>query len=215
MHNARLVFVGLAITGLAVTSGHAQTPVPSDTGLSARVRCHIAALTAAKDPQVSCMMECIRKRHGVNIGGGCWHVCYAYRHPLPDQSIFKSCPPDPGLEPGPVPQVRCEPISGPSFVRGQVWDDSTGRPLRNAIVFLGAPRARGDTTAEFRDFARSTRVTTDSAGLFEFKGVSPGSFRLRVRGWGHLQSTVDTLVVEPQRSCTVIARLRTYLNEGF
>ena len=215
MHDPRLVAVGLVIACLAVPRAYAQTPGPPDTALSPRARCHIAALTAARDPQVSCMTQCIRTRQGVNIGGGCWHVCYAYRYPLPPESIFKSCPSDPGAEPGPKPVVRCEPTSGPSVVQGQVWDDSTRQPLRHAVLFLGPPRARGDTSDPFRDFAATTRVTTDTTGVFAFKTVTPGIFRLRVRAREHLESTVDTLIVEPRRRCTVIARLRTYVDEGF
>ena len=215
MPDARVIALALAAMLYGASGARAQQSESPDTGLSDRARCHIAALTAANDPQVACMTECIRTRRGVHIGGGCWHVCYAYRFPLPPTTIFSSCPPDPASVPGPTPEVTCEPRSGASTVEGRIWDDSTGRPFRGGLAFLGPPRAPGDDSDPFRDYAATTRVEADSTGAFVIRSVKPGRYRLRVGAWGRLQSTIDTLVVGAHQRCAVSARLRKYFMEGF
>ena len=50
-------------------------------------RCALRAFAARCTRGDECMVRCFASGDGRNIGGGCWHVCYAYTgvpmHPLP------------------------------------------------------------------------------------------------------------------------------------
>ena len=41
-------------------------------------RCALRAFAARCTPDDACMIRCLTSGQGRNIGGGCWHVCYAY-----------------------------------------------------------------------------------------------------------------------------------------
>ena len=50
-------------------------------------RCALRAFAARCAPDDTCMIRCLASGDGRNIGGGCWHRCYAYSgvpmNPLP------------------------------------------------------------------------------------------------------------------------------------
>ena len=50
-------------------------------------RCALRAFAARCTSEDSCMIRCLASGVGRNVGGGCWHLCYAYTgvamYPLP------------------------------------------------------------------------------------------------------------------------------------
>ncbi|ALN64749.1 putative lipoprotein [Lysobacter antibioticus] len=48
--------------------------------LSERERCEIAALATHCSPANDCLVSCLSSPGGVNVGGGCWHVCFSGMH---------------------------------------------------------------------------------------------------------------------------------------
>ncbi len=174
---------------------------------SRRAQCYLAALRAAGDPQTDCMEECIRTRAGVRIGGGCWHVCYAYRFPLPRSSLFKRCPESPTSGARPASIVACSDSSG-SSVRGVVIDESTRRPVVGARAIL---RKRRDSRSLETPFAQTS---SDSSGAFAFT-VPPGAYTFDIRALDYLRPEPTVVRTAPARSCRISVELRGYANEGF
>jgi hypothetical protein len=54
-------------------------------------RCALRAYAARCAPADSCVIRCLASGNARNIGGGCWHVCYAY-------TDVPMTPPPPGQE---------------------------------------------------------------------------------------------------------------------
>lgn len=79
-------------------------------------------------------------------------------------------------------------------VQGVVVDDSTGRPLEDALVIL--------MTQPLRE------VRTDAAGRFAFDSVAAGRYSLRASAIGY--ATADTLLVsiQPNTARVVVDTIR-------
>jgi len=55
-----------------------EVPIKSGLVLSPRERCWLARLKERCDPNDQCLAACIAQGAGRNIGGQCWHLCFAY-----------------------------------------------------------------------------------------------------------------------------------------
>lgn len=60
--------------------GALETPTLrlGEDSLTDRQRCVMREFERDSLPGAACMIPCIRDGSGYGIGGGCWHVCYAY-----------------------------------------------------------------------------------------------------------------------------------------
>ena len=70
------------------------------------------------------------------------------------------------------------PSSQDQFIVGQVIDGHTGQPLAGAVVVLQTPSG-----------PRDTRILTDATGLFVFRGLAPGAYRLSASRAGYLPAS--------------------------
>ncbi len=91
MRNAAIAAL-LGLSALAVGCRGARHPAPSarDTAraeaaslrdsvaLTPYERCALRAYQERNDRGDDCMIRCLARGAGRNIGGGCWHICYAY-----------------------------------------------------------------------------------------------------------------------------------------
>jgi protocatechuate 3,4-dioxygenase beta subunit len=82
-------------------------------------------------------------------------------------------------EPPPAPGNASAPVAEKDkcTVEGKVLDASSGKPLKKAVVTLFPMQRRAN---------RSIAVTTDADGIFIFKSVDPGSFRLSAARRGYV-----------------------------
>ena len=64
--------------------------------LSERDRCRVFLLAARCTVADKCLVACIRNGEGKNIGGGCFHICNAYRQWVWEPPTgWDTCPPEP------------------------------------------------------------------------------------------------------------------------
>src|SRR5262245_256001 len=81
-----LGLVALAATevgcsGERIRAGGSNPPPPNLTKFD---HCMINALRERDTPEDDCLADCFERGTGRDIGGGCYHVCFAYRE---DRSI--------------------------------------------------------------------------------------------------------------------------------
>lgn len=82
------------------------------------------------------------------------------------------------------------PSSQDQFIVGQVIDGHTAQALSGAVVVLQTPSG-----------PRDTRILTDSTGLFAFRGLAPGPYRLSATRAGYLPASYGQRIPDerPQR----------------
>src|SRR5690606_14979941 len=78
-------------------------------------------------------------------------------------------------------------------ISGQVFDTSNGRPLSGATVMILDSDVPG--------------TQTDATGRFEFRGVPPGEYRLRVSAPRYGSAVVEKVKLEVGKESTVRANI--------
>ena len=84
------VCVAIAMTSIALActahrEGTADPAADETTGrlpapiLTTYDHCMIDALRKRKTAEDDCLAECFERGTGRNVGGGCYHICFAYR----------------------------------------------------------------------------------------------------------------------------------------
>jgi len=179
---------------------HTSASLGTDS-LTPRQQCVIAEFERGDLPGRACMVECIKDGSGYGIGGGCWHVCYAYTGvPMPRPERFDHCP-DSGPEPvSPSPIVACKASDARRELRVRFVDAATGAPLAAGMLF--EPRS-----------PRGVHIA-DSLGL----AVVPveGASRIRLIGQARGYSYVmDSVTVAESTVCDVLLRLVSARGHGF
>jgi len=168
-------------------------------GLSPRAVCYVNALREAGDPGANCMAGCIRQRAGVNIGGGCWHLCYAYQRPMPDSSIYANCPKQ-VIKRGPPPAASCR--AGEPTIRGTIVDATSEKPVPLVGVRLFvAGTDPFDLSAHEPEFL----ILAGLDGRFS-EPVRPGLYGVVVARMGYRPAIADTLDLR-ESSCEVSVSL--------
>lgn len=84
----------------------------------------------------------------------------------------------------------------PATLRGEVLDPSVGRPVVGAVVDALDPQGR-----------IRARAITDEEGAFFLARVEPGSFRLRVRSVGYMETTTPRWWVEEGETLGLVVRV--------
>lgn len=189
------------VTGVELAaSEHPSMRLGADS-LTDRQRCFIREFERHSLPGASCMIPCIRDGSGYGIGGGCWHVCYAYGSVvLPSIQHFQHCP---VAGPGPVsprPVVKCESASGKREVRVRFVDAATNAPLPSGMLLR--PKSRTGFTQANSLGALSMSITD----------TLPVQFMGRATGYAPV---ADTISVEQNSVCDVLMRLTSARGHGF
>src|SRR5688572_6317905 len=165
--------------------------------LTPRQRCAIDIFEKERLPGAACMIECIRDGSGVDIGGGCWHLCYAYTGvPIPTWGRFDRCPAAGPMPTSPKPVVTCSAAPGKREVRVRLVDAMSSQPLRGGMV-----DHRGLIQA---DSLGTVRVTVDDDLPVRLAGRAPG-----------YAYAADSIVVREGASCDVLMRLARARGHGF
>jgi hypothetical protein len=148
----------------------------------------------------ACMVPCILEGRGAMIGGGCWHICYAYTElQLPSSTDFNRCPaPDPP-PPFVPPAVSCT-------------ADPAGRALRIALV--DADTDRPISTARIAVESLDERLITDDSGQAQVADPPTGPFEVYTFAARYF-SQPASLIVPEQSRCNVIFKLVTTRGHGF
>jgi len=174
---------------------------------SPRARCYVRVFQTQWASGSSCMTSCILGGLGRNIGGGCWHICYAYSgYRMPPQRLFAACPPRAEPTPESLPyKITCQVTPGAAARLAGTVIDSAGRAVAAQVAVLGATPA--DTVGGLVTHA-------SSSGDFEFFDVPPGDHLVQVR------SMVGTRQVGPYTArageiCKLEVRLRPATDEGY
>lgn len=176
--------------------------VAADTlaAASPRVQCFVRAFQRRCDEGRQCMTRCAISAAGAGIGGGCWHLCYAYTgRELPNDPEFDRCP---AFVPPPIPPEiphhwTCDSAAtGTRRLTGTILRDSTAEPIRFALL-MPETSARVETQV-------------DSAGNFMLADVPAGSARMRILSIGYTNRLVDVPPTGPF-SCHVTIRRRRWL----
>lgn len=177
-----------------------SAPLGADS-LTSRQRCVIAEFERHDLPGRACMIKCIKDGSGYNIGGGCWHMCYAYTGvPMPRPERFDHCP-DAGPEPvSPSPIVSCEAADARRELRVRFVDAVTGAPLAAGMIF--EPRS-----------PRGIHVA-DSLGVVIVPLGDVSRIRLigQARGYSY---AMDSITVATNTVCSVLLRLVSARGHGF
>ena len=177
-----------------------RSRAPSGDSLTVRQRCFISEFERDSLPGAACMTQCIRDGSGYGIGGGCWHLCYAYTGiPIPAHARFEHCP---SAGPGPVsprPMLSCASAHGKRELRIRFVDALTNAPLAGAMLLR--PRSRAGAQA-------------DSLGALDIAVAD--STPLEYVGWarGHAHA-VDTIALQQNSVCDVVMRLTPARGHGF
>jgi hypothetical protein len=179
-----------------------QSPVPVGTdSLTPRQACVIAEFERNDLPGRACMIQCIKDGSGYDIGGGCWHLCYAYTGvPMPRPERFDHCP-DAGPEPvSPSPIVSCEAADARRELRVRFVDAVTGAPLAAGMIL--EPRSP------------SGIHVADSLGMSIVPVGDDSRIRLigRARGYAYV---MDSITVPTNTVCNVLLRLVSARGHGF
>ncbi len=118
----------------------------------------------------------MRRRVAAVVAAG-FLVMLAGLHPA---SVSAQTPPAPLPRPAPARDAEQKPNTGTAIIRGRVTAGDNGKPLRRARVTLTAPELGSGN-----DGQRS--VSTNLEGHFEFRGLPPARYRMRVTRGGYLQ----------------------------
>ena len=188
------------MSGELGASGRASLRLGEDS-LTDRQRCVIREFERDSLPGAVCMIPCIRDGSGYGIGGGCWHVCYAYRAVvMPSREHFQHCP-DAGPAPvSPRPVITCKSAPGKRELRIRFVDAATNAPLRSGM--LDRPRSRTGL-AQADSLGALTISITDTLQV-QYVG--------RARGYAYV---MDTISVEQDSVCDVLMRLTSARGHGF
>lgn len=175
-------------------------PLGTDS-LTPRQRCVIAEFERNDLPGRACMVECIKDGSGYNIGGGCWHICYAYTNvPMPRPGRFDHCP-DAGPEPvSPPPIVSCKDADARRELRVRFVDAVTGAPLASGRIL--------------EPHSPSGSHLADSLGV----AVVPVEVAKRIRLIGQARGyayVMDSITVASNTVCDVLLRLVSVRGHGF
>lgn len=185
----------------AESVGAPITRAPLADSLTPRQRCVIGIFEKKQLPGAACMIECIKEGSGVDIGGGCWHICYAYTAvPMPNPARFDHCPDAGPMPVSPRPVVKCSAAPGRREVRVRLVDATSSRPLRGGMIF--------------RPDHRTVVVNADSLGLVTMSVDDTLPMRVygRVSGYAY---AMDTIVVRENEFCDVLMRLVSARGHGF
>jgi hypothetical protein len=169
--------------------------------LTDRQRCFIREFERDSLPGAACMAPCIRDGSGYGIGGGCWHLCYAYtRVVIPRPERFAHCP-DAGPEPvSPRPVVTCTSAPGKREIRVRFVDAATNAPIRSGMLLR--PSSSGGLA----------RADSLGAVSMPITGTVPIQYMGHARGFAYM---VDTISVEQNSVCDVLVRLTSARGHGF
>lgn len=61
---------------------HCHSSPPPDVSLTTAELCQIELLSARCNPADDCLVACIASAENREVGGGCWHTCFAVVHEL-------------------------------------------------------------------------------------------------------------------------------------
>jgi hypothetical protein len=202
----------LVLAMLGAAPAFAQAPADSTSGcevspptmerLSPRAQCYIRTYQRRCTPSGACMIRCIAEGTGQYIGGGCWHVCFAYGQlPWEEPSALRQCPaPGPGPQ-SPAPSLTCE--------RGE-----TVSPTLEVVVladFDGAPIPGATVSVS----TLPGSLQTDSLGRARIEPLPDGSSLIWVRARGFQFGGASPVGVTAGRRCQLIVRLAYHWDGGF
>ena len=175
--------------------------------LSPRAQCYITTFQRRCNASSACMVRCISKGAGQSIGGGCWHICFAYTGlPWEEPRSLRQCPTSTPAPQPPAPTVSCQDSAPRSTLEIYVVADSGGAPVSGAAVALLTP---------LNPIVRKLDFETDSAGQALIGTVPPGHYDAYVRAIGYQNSDVFGVTLAEESRCRVVVRLARFWDGGF
>lgn len=165
-----------------------------------RQRCYVQVFEERDLNGRACMVPCILGGRGAMIGGGCWHICYAYTdQQLPNSSEFNSCPAPEPRPPSPPPSVVCTTDPADRALRIVVVDAHSERPIPTARIAIGS---------------LEERLITDGVGQAQVVDPPTGPLEIHVFATQHFSHSASLIVPEQSR-CEVSFELVTTRGHGF